>query len=162
MLTALFSMQLELTKEWGKRIANRLNDQHCNKACRGSLISTLGSMDNSCGDKGGVESGVRVCGQGWVFCCPCAHKRTHTLYRLWHIDIVSEPLASSRLLLLLHPFSWFLIGFKLESLCRCLGKRTVTAISNSGMGQWTSDFDPVYIHTHKKSYCSTLHCTFLP
>lgn len=41
MLTSLFSMQLELTKEWGKSIANRLNDQHCNKACWSSLITSL-------------------------------------------------------------------------------------------------------------------------
>lgn len=41
MLTSLFSMQLELTKKWGKSIANRLKAQHCNKACWSSLITSL-------------------------------------------------------------------------------------------------------------------------
>lgn len=68
MLTAPFSMQHELTKKWGKSIANRLNDQHCNTACQSSFISTLGSLDNSCGDKGSVERvlvSLHVFGQGW-------------------------------------------------------------------------------------------------
>lgn len=48
-------MQLELTKKWGKGIGNKLNDQHCNKACWSSFITTLGLMDNSRGDKGDME-----------------------------------------------------------------------------------------------------------
>ena len=78
MLTASFSMQQELTKKWGKSIANRLNDQHCNTACQSSFISTLGSLDNSCGDKDSVEralASVHVFGQGW-------DTNTHT-HMLW-------------------------------------------------------------------------------
>lgn len=67
MLTAPFSMQLELTKKWGKGIANKLNDQDCSAACQGSFGSTLGSIDNWCGDKGDMETALvsaHVCGRG--------------------------------------------------------------------------------------------------
>lgn len=96
MLTSLFSMQLELTKKWGKSLANRLNDQHCNKACWSNLTTTFVPKDNLCGDKSCLGFSTYL----WSNIRPLPatqqiHTNTHT-YTLWRIvGEATKSLASS-------------------------------------------------------------------
>ena len=86
----LFSVQLELTKKWGKSIANKLNGQHCNKACWSSLTTTLVWWIIHMV----ALVSAHVPAQIWQASGTAQHTHTHT-HTKWHISLGGHCLLGS-------------------------------------------------------------------